>query len=418
METFAGAWKNVRPLLLPSLLLVAAFALALLSSAARGQGQHYASAFLALTSLALAGVSSFLLVPKLLARVRVELFNFRFLRLTRRGVAFFLLVLLIGFCALNTGNNLLILILSALLASMIVSGLISNLVLHKLAVSVRMPRELHAGEKVALRVTLENRKRWLPSFALLLSTGRTGAGDRYLELPEKTFPYIPPRRRAGLRTDYEFVRRGDCSLEDFEVRTGFPFGFLIRGRTLPMRGKVTVYPRLVDVGPLLRALREKGNGRLERTRRGMGAGLYKIREFQGGDTTRFVHWKSSAKLGRLMVKDFLDEEELPACLVFSRFLPHDRPAAKERFEHAVSCLASLGRHFRQQGRAFNFYSGNFAVAVNGNAESYGRFMEFLARTAPAEAPDPPAEPRAGAVLFAAGDAVQHPAAIRVDYLEP
>ncbi len=418
METSSqGTWKNLRPFLLPSLLLVLAFFLALLSSAARAQGQFYASAFLAMASLVLAAVSSFFLVPRLLAQVRVELLNYRFLRLTRRGLAFALIVLLIGFCALNTGNNLLILILSALLAALIVSGLISNLVLHKLAVSVRMPGEIHAGEQIAFRLTLENRKRLVPSFALLLSTGDTAGSGKPLKLPERTFPYVPPRRRASLRTCHEFAERGVRSLDEFEVRTGFPFGFLIRGRRLPMQGTVTVYPRLVDVLPLLRRLRENGNGAYEKNRRGLGTGLYKIRGFQGGDSTRFVHWKSSAKLGQLMVKDFLAEDELPAGLVFSRFLPEDGGRTRQQFETAVSCLASLGRHFREQGRPFDFQASDFRILVNGKAQDYRRFMAYLAEASPVFEPDLLEHPPPGAVLFAAGPQVQLPARVRIDYLE-
>ncbi len=414
-----STWHKLRPFVWPSLLLASAFLLALLSSAARGQGQHRASAFLALFSLALAAVSSFLLIPKLLAQVRLEFFEqLRFLSLTRRGIGFSMVVLLLGFCALNTGNNLLILILSTLLAALIVSGVVSNLVLHNLAVSVRIPREVHAGDEVTLRLTLANRKRYFPSFALTLSSTETPADSTRtpLRLPEQDFPYVPPRRRTSLRSKLGFESRGICFLEQFEVRTGFPFGFLIRGRRLPVEGRITVYPRLVDVSQLLRRLAESGTGAQEKKRRGLGSGLYKIRNFQGGDSTRFIHWKSTAKLGQLMVKDFLAEDELPAHLLFSRFLPgSDRQ--REQFEQAVSWLASLGRHFRRQGRPFVFQTSDCRISVNGKAEDYHRFMEYLALVQPADSPDLPGPPAARSVLFAAGPRVQLPVSVRVDYLE-
>ncbi len=63
MNAPAVSWQKIRAFLLPTLLLAVAFSLALLSSAARAQGQPYASGFLAVCSLALAAVSSILLIP-------------------------------------------------------------------------------------------------------------------------------------------------------------------------------------------------------------------------------------------------------------------------------------------------------------------------------------------------------------------
>ncbi len=422
MNAPAVSWQKIRAFLLPTLLLAIAFSLALLSSAARAQGQPYASGFLAVCSLALAAVSSILLIPKLLAQVRLDfLEQLRFLRLTRRGLGFSLVVLLIGFCALNTGNNLLILILSALLAALIVSGLVSNLVLHKLAVSLRVPHEIHAGDEVVVRLTLENRKRFFPSFALNLSCGgqepsSEGVGTG-LCLSERRFPYVPARRRSSLRSRHRFRRRGLRVLDGFEVRTGFPFGVLIRGRRLPVQGRITVYPRLLDVRPLLRRLAENGPGPRERKRRGQGGGLYKIRDFQGGDSTRFIHWKSTAKLGQLMVKDFLAEDELPAQLLFSRFLPAGDEKSRQQFERAVSCLASLGRYFRQQGRPFRFRASDFEVSVNGKLADYRRFMEYLAGVRPVDAPETFEQAPGRSILFAAGRRVRLPFAATIDYLE-
>ena len=422
MSVARATWLKIqgaKEFLLPTVFLISALFLAILSSMARGNGQIYAAAFLAVVSLILAFVVCVTLVPKLLTRVRLEfLNNLRFFRFTQRGALFVLLIFIISFATFNTGNNLLILVLSFLLASMVVSGIVANLVLYGLKISLSVPDEIHAGQKAVFLVTLHNLKKLFPSFALKLKGEQdksSGGTDFFIK--EKSFPYVRASEKVRLSLYCEFGRRGVYSVEGFEVRTTFPFGFFWRGRSLDARGNIIVYPALRDFGRQFLHQAEL-QGQAERNRRGWGNELYNIRNYQSGDNARFVHWKSTAKLNRLMIKDFAQEQETPLSVVFSAYLPDDSASHLEQFEKAVSYVASLARAYRMKGHEFRFASGEFTVTVNGQNREYTALMEYLARVQPADSVDvdPEALP-SPCVLFSAGNAVAVAGVPRIDYLQ-
>ena len=73
--------------------------------------------------------------------------------------------MVIGFAAWNTGNNLLYLVLSAMLAFLVAANLIARLSLGDVAVQLRFPDHIFAGEPASLNVTLLNHKRLCPATA-------------------------------------------------------------------------------------------------------------------------------------------------------------------------------------------------------------------------------------------------------------
>lgn len=88
------------------------------------------------------------------------------MRLTRPGIAYIAITLLIGFAAVNTGNNLLYLIVSALLGFMTVSGVAGWINIRGLELQVRLPDEIYAGQETFAYLVIANRKRFVPSFLL------------------------------------------------------------------------------------------------------------------------------------------------------------------------------------------------------------------------------------------------------------
>ncbi len=422
MTSKKGHSAGYKSLVFASLLLASAFVLALVSSLARREGQPYASAFFALSSLVLAGISSAILVPRLLSRVRLDfLERLYFIRLTKRGGFFIVIVLIIAFAALNTGNNLLVLILSFLLASLIASGIISSLDLQGLQIALNLPPAIHAGQRAAFLVTLKNLKKMIPSFAIGLQS--RSVEDKQNEatnffMQAKNFPYLQAGEEFQLTLHCSFHRRGFYPVEGFEVRTSFPFGLFSKGRQLEAKGQIVVYPELRDLSqflvsnPFLQGMREL-------RRKGQGSGLYNVRPYQRGESTRNIHWKSTAKLSQLMIKDFLAEEDRPPKILFSTFMPACDEAALEGFEKGVSYVASLAHFYRDSHVQFAFSSGEFSAVVNGNgkADEYERLMQYLAGVNPADRrvlQDEDADN--DSILFAAGESVQIEGVPVVDYL--
>ena len=72
----------------------------------------------------------------------------------------------LGVAAVNTGNNLLYLLSSMLLALVVVSGILSEAVIRRLRLAAVLPEEIHAGRPALLGATVTSLKRWVPSYSI------------------------------------------------------------------------------------------------------------------------------------------------------------------------------------------------------------------------------------------------------------
>jgi uncharacterized protein (DUF58 family) len=393
--------------------LVLAFGAALFSTVSRESGNLWATLILASLSLLLATVVGLTTVPYLARRVAAarvrEAFDYD---VTRVGIFYILIVLVIGIAALNTGNNLLYIIVSAMLAAVLVSGVASAMVLRHLELDVRVPEHVFAGRSTPGRIILRNRRRWLPSFSIQVVPLQEEASQRWhwipstfafpgkrppekqwLRLPDRQlrrtaastpwprifqgsayFPYLPAGSELLAELDLRFERRGRYRQESFGLATRFPFAFLTKTRRVPLEREIIVYPRVeptdefFEVLPLI-------TGEFETFTRGRGSDLYRIREYMPEDSARHVDWKATAKSGSLKVREFSREDERKLRLVFDNPAP-DRVSAPA-YENAVALAASLGWHFANEDAELSFVTPE----ITGPADVY-QFLAYLAGVEP------------------------------------
>src|SRR5436853_6157887 len=135
--------------------LIVAMGAALLSTVFRESGNLFAMAATASIALLTAGFVGLYTVPYLAKRVALEGMREAFdYDVTQEGLVYLGIALLIGVAALNTGNNLLFIILSAMLAAIIVSGVASALVLRGLRLEPNLPEHVFARQPVIARIAL------------------------------------------------------------------------------------------------------------------------------------------------------------------------------------------------------------------------------------------------------------------------
>ena len=224
----------------------------------------------------------------------------RKLRATRAGWCFIAIIFGVGFAALNTGNNLLYLVLALMLAFLVLSGLLSEASLRGISVVRRLPRELIArsGNRVVLRV--QNAQKRVASFAISLEDQvESDAGPRTVG---RSFALrVGPRESADRSYLFEPARRGDLRFDRIRVSTRFPFGLFVKSVELEAEETTLVFPEIRAVGVPLEIARAglDPEERAGRTRRGDDvAGL---REFLPGDGLGRVNWRRSLRTGRLLV---------------------------------------------------------------------------------------------------------------------
>jgi uncharacterized protein (DUF58 family) len=368
--------------------LALAFTAAVFSSVARERGNMMATAIFATSALLLAGIVGFLTVPFLFRRVAAARMKDAFdYELTREGMAYLGVALVIAIAAINTANNLLFIVVAAMLAAIWVSGIASAMVLRRLELEVVIPRNAFAMRPVQIRVNLINPRLWMPAFSVRVSTPTEKKKRRlgwewrrtefvfpkrrqWLRLPDLVlrkkvppnwqpkiltrpvyFTFVGPRSSAGADLEISFPRRGYYTQDGFRLATRFPFSFLVKSRKVALERDLLVYPALLESGDFLELL-TLITGEFLSFVRGRGSELYRIREHTPQDPGRFVDWKATAKTGALKVREFTREDERRLRLVFDN--PEPGRVSSEAYEHSVSLAASLACHFNSENVDLSF----------------------------------------------------------------
>ena len=284
-------------------------------------------------------------IPSVWSRIRAFFRPPRRLKFTREGRYFFFIALAIGFAAVNTGNNLLYLLLGMTLSLIVASGVLSEQVLRKLAIRRDLPPELFAERPFLVGVELQNTKKRIASYSVELEDLADG---RLLD-KKCYFLKIPAGRAQHTSYRFTFPRRGLHRFEAVRISTKFPFGLFRKSRDLPLPGEVIVFPAVVDVSDLVRGARI-GTGEAPTGRAGHGEDFYAMRTYREGEDQRVIHWKTSARAGRLMVRETEQASSRRVALYLDNACaePAD-PSRLEDVERAIARAASLAAHFIERG---------------------------------------------------------------------
>ncbi len=272
----------------------------------------------------------------------------------------------LGVAAVNTGNNLLYLLSSMLLALVVVSGILSEAVIRRLRLAVALPDEVVAGRPTLLGATLRNHKRWTPSYSITLEV-HEGRGRRYIYVPR-----IPAGDARLVTWAATWPRRGRHRLGGVRLTTRFPFGIFLKAGQVTMREEVVVYPALGPVSA--QRLRELGgSGAVHTRRRGRGNDLHNLRDYQAGDDPRLIHWRSSAKTGSLTVRELEAETTLDTRIVLAGGV-----GDSARVEAGICEAASLAVHLLRAGAQVAVAGPGLEVPLGRGPDHRRRILTALA----------------------------------------
>ncbi len=287
---------------------------------------------------------------------------------TRDGWWCLFVVMGLGVAAINTGNNLLYLLVSLLLALIIVSGMLSEQSMRGLELTAADPEEIYAGRAALFGMTIVNRKRWFTSYSITIQLMSPTSATRFLYLP---------RLDAGVARlvawEDTLPRRGRHRLAGVRITTRFPFGLFLKAGQPMFTSEVVVYPALRPVSPEL--LRQFGaTGDKATRRRGRGTDLYNLRGYRAGDDPRLIHWRSSAKTQSLMVRELEAETTEDTRLVLVGTGARDADA----LEAGLSEAASLAAHLIRVGARVELVGPGFYVRLGRGRSHLRRLLTALA----------------------------------------
>ena len=258
----------------------------------------------------------------------------------------FVIVFVVGGAVLRNVNVLVA--LAGLMAAALV--LHWHLVLRSLSgidVTRTLPGRLCAGDPLEVDVTISHRGRRGTAWALEFSDyfERIDPPD---DDPATQVQLLFPRVVAGLqetrRYQCQLSRRGVYRFSKARIASRYPLGLVEGTCFLDLPDRVVVYPMMGKLNRgwnrLIEA--EQSGQQSTRHRRGMHEGdFYALREWQGGDSQRWIHWRTSAKLGTLMVRQFEQRRSCNVTIVLDLHQPPS-PTSQDRamVEAAISFAAT------------------------------------------------------------------------------
>jgi uncharacterized protein (DUF58 family) len=221
------------------------------------------------------------------------------------------------------------------------------------------PVRVQAGQRAAAAVTITNQsvRRTQP----LGMEVRVGDGVAELQVPplahggthEEVF-ILPTVRRAVIPVGPSTSVRSD------------PFGLLRRAQSWTDPTPLFVHPRTLPLAELGSGFLRDLEGRATDAVSEADVAFHTLREYEPGDDRRFVHWLTSARVGALMVRQFIDTRRSHVGVVV-----HGRTGAyshPDEFETAVSVAGSLGmRVLRDEQELSLIASGARVPTVAANA---------------------------------------------------
>lgn len=215
-------------------------------------------------------------------------------KVTSSGYIYIIITIVLSVGAVNTGNNLLYLMTSLMLALMLLSGLSSLANLFFLDFSIIPSQEVFAEIPARFNLTMTRRR----GFSFFLSC-ETRFGSVQL-------PIIKGRLETPLWL--KLPKRGKASIESFRIHSGFPLGFFRRYKSFSGSLEVLVYPRPIPrvFPPLTGSFR--GGEKSSPFHGELGDEIKGLRDYREADPLKWIDWKATARKGDMVVRDFYSFE--------------------------------------------------------------------------------------------------------------
>lgn len=266
----------------------------------------------------------------------------------REGLYYLLLAAFVFFGAVLGDVNLLMLLAGMLAGPAWLSWRLVTKTLRGVTVRRFLPRGVCAGDLLVVKMELTNSRRRLGSWAVVVEdeVRREGDGRRGGVLrPTAFFSYVPACQTRERTYRGRLPQRGRYRFQVPTVSTRFPFGLFRRTIRAGTPDVLVVYPRLGRLTQRwLTRHREwfEGAHRREHRHGRVSGDFYGVRPWRNGDSRRLIHWRSSARHGTLVVRQFEQHRNRDLAVLLDLWQPASpRPEDRENVELAVSFAATV-----------------------------------------------------------------------------
>jgi uncharacterized protein (DUF58 family) len=270
------------------------------------------------------------------------------------GVVYLAIMFVLFTGAMLTKQNTLLLVFAMMVGPFVVNGSLAFGMLRATRLARSAPRRAMAGELFGIELNLSNRH---PLLSLWMMSVRDEiAHDRETLFAEVLFARVGPRAAQTGHYQLRLAHRGRYRLGPLLVSSRFPLGLVERSRLFSMPSEILVYPRIGRLTPLWKRRSQGATELIARPQARAGVfhdEFHRLREFRTGDNPRDIHWRSSARRGELILREYQQNRDLNLAVVLELWLPSAPATAIQRADliertlsFALTLLIEHGRECR------------------------------------------------------------------------
>jgi uncharacterized protein (DUF58 family) len=320
-------------------------------------------------------------------------------RLTREGFHLLFVVLFIFIGAVLRDINLLILIAAAMIGLLLLQWRFNIGTVSGLTAQRKLPDRANQGSLIHCELSVMNPKRWLGAWLISaedsvqqlapVATPNLGRGSTL-------FDEILPGRTSVAGYELAFARRGRYRVGPSVLSTRFPLNLGKGWRTLENTQEIIIHPRLGELTAAAKNLFH--SDREGQAKSSIHAGVHEaeffgLRPWANGDSRRWIHWRTTAKLGELSVRQFERLQQHQLCLLLDLYVEKGKYSLEieNACEMAIAFVATLAnRAVRMVGNKMNVAIAATKTVTLTNIQSailVNNLMDELATVAPSSEPD-------------------------------
>jgi uncharacterized protein (DUF58 family) len=293
------------------------------------------------------------------------------------------------------GFNLLLVLAGLLVGALIMQWRWSRHSIDAVRVQRRLPNEAFAGASFRVRYRLTNHSRWLPVWMVRVEDRIESAEPSERALAVCGVGSISPQRTVIAQYDCLVARRGLYRFGPIGLMTTFPFSLFSSRLLVDGRSQLHVYPQLLTLRPRWQQrLVKRSDGMANSARRSgpMEGDFFGLREWQSGDSPKWIHWRTTARLSEPAVRQFEQQRRFDSLILVDAHVGPEPVVeqARQQVELAISLAATILVQLAvaPSNRIVLAVAGRGAEAVIGGGSSQGkrRMLEVLASLQPADQP--------------------------------
>ncbi len=268
------------------------------------------------------------------------------MKLTRGGITLVALVLFVLAISPSSSPTIFI-VLACFLAAIILNAPYALLALRRIAVQRDHPSHVREGTEIRVNLHVTNMSKTARILLRFLDAGPGASQREHVQIP-----LLEGGDRQTVSYSCRAARRGIYTFTSCRAESSSPFGLVNARRSIPAMSELVVYPIYYELIGAAFPFRKTHTGLTAApgARPGEGLNFFGVREYRHGDPIRKIHWPSTVRTRRVMVKEFEEDLHSSVAIIldtWKRSVTQTGPDTN--LEVAIRAAASLANYMLVNG---------------------------------------------------------------------